>query len=277
MAERGLLRYAARSALFVLPLAIASGAGAADHSNLEAGYPLAVEDAYPVGRNELEAQVYTRYRELRDDPEGDALVEVVSRLEWGALANGQVALELPYNLGSGEESDRGAVGLELLYNLNTETLRLPALSIAAGLKAPYGAGVDGGPEASVGLLATMSIGTPRPGGGTPYAYVPRRIHLNATYIRNVDPAPGERDDRFAIGLGYSQPVTNDVVLVADLHRELERAEGTATNLVEIGARYVATPQTILSAGIGRAFGDDRTEDTRLTLGVQHALSYPWFR
>ncbi len=65
--------------------------------------------------------------------------------------------------------------------------------------------------------------------------------------------------------------------MADVFREFEREEGVATNLVEVGGRFILTPQTVLSASVGRAYGDDRSEDTRITIGIQHALSFPYRR
>lgn len=261
----------------LLAIVIASTANAADHGNLETSFPLEVEDAYPIGRNGIEVQALTRYRDLRDDPDGRNLVEVTPRIEWGAFPNGQITLELPYFLGNGSMAESGEVGIEALYNFNTETLRFPAFSVAAGLDKPYGVDGDAGLEGSVSVLATMSLGTFDRRGRSPYSYVARQVHLNATYFHNFDPLPEERDDRFSIGLGYSQPLTNDFVFVADVFREFEREQGVATNLVEIGGRYILTPQTILSASIGHAYGNDRSEDTRVTIGIQHALSYPYWR
>lgn len=107
--------------------------------------------------------------------------------------------------------------------------------------------------------------------------MPRQLHLNATFSHNFGPLPTERTDRYLVGVGYSQPISNDFVLVGDLYRETDRERDKATNMVELGARFVATPQTILSAGIGAGFGPDRAEDVRLTIGLQHALSFPYRR
>ncbi|WP_299822835.1 hypothetical protein [uncultured Jannaschia sp.] len=263
-----------RKTILAFALLATSAAEAADHGNLETNFPLVIEDAYPVGRNGIEAQLFARGTRLNDDPEGDGLSELAARIEWGAFRNFQIALETPYRFGSGSAADSGTVAVEALYNFNTETLSLPAFSVAAGLERPYGQdGEDGGLEASIGLLSTLSLGTS--GGGSPYAYVPRQLHFNATYIHNFDPLGTERTDRYLVGIGYSQPVTNDLVLVGDLYRETDREEDRALNMVELGGRYVITPHTIVSAGIGVGFGPDRTEDARLTLGVQHAMSFPY--
>ncbi len=48
-----------------------------------------------------------------------------------------------------------------------------------------------------------------------------------------------------------------------------------TNLAEIGARYLLTPQTVLSGSVGVGFGGDRSQDFRAVIGFQHTLSYPY--
>jgi hypothetical protein len=47
------------------------------------------------------------------------------------------------------------------------------------------------------------------------------------------------------------------------------------NLAEIGARYIVTPQTVLTGGVGVGFGGDRRQDFRVTAGLQHSLSFPY--
>jgi hypothetical protein len=199
-------------------------------------------------------------------------------VEWGAFANFQLAVESPYFFGNSSESESGIAGIEALYNFNTETLTLPALSVAVALRRPFGeTGPDGGTESELTFLSTRSLGTPDPLGYSPLAYVPRQIHLNASWFHNFDPLPDERQDRYMIGVGYTQPVTNNFVLVADVLRETERIEGEANNMAEIGTRYILTPQTVLSAGVGVGFAGDRSEDYRVVLGLQHALSFPYSR
>ncbi len=173
----------------LLSLAAASTVQAADHGNLETSFPLEVEDACPIGRNGIAAQILTRYRDLRDDPEGRNLVEVTPRIEWGAFPNGQLTPELPYFLGNGSMAESGEVGIEALYNLNSESLRFPAVSIAAGLDKACGVEGDAGLEGSVSVLATLSLGTFDRRGRSPYSYVALQVHLNATYFHNFDPCP----------------------------------------------------------------------------------------
>ena len=119
-------------------------------------------------------------------------------------------------------------------------------------------------------VATKGIGS----FGT--SYVPRRLHLNAIWFHNYDPLRGdgaERQDRYLVGVGYSQPVTNDAVLVADVYRQELRERGRAENMVELGTRYQLTPQTVLSSSVGTGFGD-RSPAFRVLVGFQHTLSWP---
>jgi hypothetical protein len=136
---------------------------------------------------------------------------------------------------------------------------------------------NGGTETELRFLATKSLGTSDASGSDPYSYVPRRIHFNASWFHNYDPLNGpdaERRDRYRVGVAYSQPLTNDLLLVADVYRETDRARGRTTNLAELGVRYQLTPQTVLTGGAGVGFGGDRSQDFRVTVGFQRTLSNP---
>lgn len=151
------------------------------------------------------------------------------------------------------------------------------MSVSFGVTKPYGpneAGNDG-TETSLGFLVTKSLGTVDVQGGSPYSYVPRQTHLNAIWYHNTNPLPQERDDRYLFGLGYSQPLSSDLVLTTDIYRETQRMRRNTSNMVEVGARYLLTPQTVLSGAIGGGFGGQRTENYSVTIGLQHALSVPF--
>jgi hypothetical protein len=259
-------------------LALAAGPSlAADHSNLEEGLPITIEDAYPIKENGLEVQSYFQYNRIRNDPRGLSSLMAVPRLEWGAFKNFQLSVEAPYRVGTASDTDQGAFRAQGFYNVNQEDLVLPAMAVAFGVNTPYGR-MAGGTETELKFLATKSLGTPDPEGLSPYSYVPRQIHFNASWFHNYDPITGrdaERRDRYRVGVAYSQPVSNDVVLVADVYRETDRERGRAVNLAEIGARYIVTPQTLLVGAVGVGFGGDRRQDFRVTAGLQHSLSFPY--
>jgi hypothetical protein len=252
-------------------------ARAADHSNLEEGLPITIEDAYPIKENGLEVQSYFQYDRVRRDPRGASSLMAVPRLEWGAFKNFQLSVEAPYRVGTASDTDQGEFRAQGFYNFNQEGLLLPATALALGVSTPYGR-MAGGTETELKFLATKSIGTPDPDGLSPYSYVPRQIHFNASWFHNYDPTTGreaERRDRYRVGVAYSQPVSNSVVLVADVYRETDRERRRAVNLAEIGARYIVTPQTVLVGAVGVGFGGDRRQDFRVTAGLQHSLSFPY--
>ncbi len=58
-----------------------------------------------------------------------------------------------------------------------------------------------------------------------------------------------------------------------MYRQELRERGWAENMVELGARYQLTPQTVLSGSVGTGFGD-RSPEFRVLVGFQHTLSWP---
>lgn len=268
---------AVRLGLAALAVAAASTAWAADHTNLEEGLPITIEDAYPIKQNGLEFQSYFQYDRRRGDPQGVSSLMAVPRLEWGAFRNFQLSIEAPYRVGTASNTDQGELRAQGFYNFNSEDLILPAMALAFGVSTPYGFNA-GGTETELKFIASKSLGTPDPMGLSPYSYVPRQLHVNASWFHNYNPLSGpdaERRDRYRVGVAYSQPISNDVVLVADIYRETDRERGRAVNLAEIGARYIVTPQTILAGSVGVGFAGDRDTDFRAVIGLQHSLSYPY--
>ena len=64
------------------------------------------------------------------------------------------------------------------------------------------------------------------------------------------------------------------MLVLDIYRETARKIGDVTNIAEIGARYILTPQTVLAGSVGFGFAHS-SETFRAVLGIQHTLSFPY--
>lgn len=240
---------------------------AADHSNLETGLPLVIEDAYPTKANNLEVQGILRYERTRHDPEGANRLALVARFEAGIARNTQLTIEVPYRLGNATETRQGNFAASVLYNFNNEGTAAPALAAVAGFDQPFGR-ERGGIESELGVIATKSLGF------LGRDYVPRRLHVNALWFHNYDRRTNERKDRYRFGAGYSQPVANDWVLLGDVYRETDRERGKAQNFAEFGTRYQMDPLTVLSAGLGAGFGPDSPK-VRVIVGFQRSLTFPY--
>ena len=251
------------------------GAEAADHTNLDENLPVRLTDAYPIAYNSFEAQSYLSYDRNRFGSGGrvnrgsDAFA-LSPQFEVGPFRNTQVSVSAPYRLGNASETKQGDFVAQALYNFNSEGLVVPALALQVGVDQPYGY-QRGGTETSVQAVATKSIGS----FGT--SYVPHQLHLNAIWFHNYDPLSladtRERRDRYLVGVAYSQPVTNDAVLVMDIYREQLRERTRAQNIVQAGVRYQLDPQTVLSASVGTGFADRSPAFVGL-IGIQHTLSWP---
>jgi len=76
-----------------------------------------------------------------------------------------------------------------------------------------------------------------------------------------------------IGFAYSQPITNDAVLVADIDQEELRERQQAQNIIQVGTRCQHNPQTVLSGSVGSGFAE-RSPAFVALIGFQHTLSWP---
>jgi hypothetical protein len=240
---------------------------AADHLNLEHGQPTTIEDAYTIKEGAIELQGHLGFERLPHNDKGRTRFTLAPRIEMGIAPNLQLSFDTPYRDGNAPETGQGDLNLEALYNFNTESLHVPAMSIGFGIHEPYGS-ESGGTETSLKAVATKSLG---PYGDT---YTPRRVHLNLRWNYNWDREPNERSNRYLMGVGYSQPINNEWVIVTDLYREEERMEGVARNIAEIGVRHQMTPLTVMTLGVNAGL-NDQAPDWGVVIGFQHTLgSYP---
>lgn len=244
---------------FVLSAAatLVSAAGAADHTNLEPGLPLEVEDAYPTGYLNREFQLSAHYERTA---EGKNQYVVDPRLEYGFARNWQARINVPFTLGSGDKRGSGDIGAELFYNFNTESLKLPAFAASVSAATPTGRD-SSGLDTSFKFIATKTLG---------YAEKLQRVHLNFTYFNNASPRADERSNSYAAVAGYSQRVGPQTIFLADYVRQQEKERSVTSNIVEVGLRYQKTPLTVLSVGLGAGIGN-QSPDFRATLGLQRSF------
>ena len=137
---------------------------AADHFNLEEGLPTAIEDAYPIAFRGREVQLGMRYD--RTDGNEDRFAHQSNESRSASHQTGRPKISVPFYLGSADRTDSGNVGVEALYNFNTEGLVLPAFALAARADFPTGrdaAGVD----TTIKGIVTKSISQNGPGPSAP--------------------------------------------------------------------------------------------------------------
>ena len=235
---------------------VVAGGGQA---NIEQGLPLHFEDTVPQEYLGREFQLVGRY-ERTDDGEDRYLFE--PRLELGIWHNTQLTIGTPLLFGNADEGEGlGPVEVDVLYNLNQETLDLPALALKAGADFTGAAAAGGGDgvDPFIGLLVDRTIGR---------SSLYHKVHLNLLYQFNGTELDDERDGRYEVALGYSRRLGASAMLIADLVRMQEMTENDEVNLAEVGVRYATTPQSVISGGIGFGIGDE-SPDVRLTVGFQY--------
>jgi len=246
-------------ASLLLSITMLAPTGAIDHSNLDEDRPLRVEDPYPIATGELAVEAGAGLRvPRRGDTQGLFPIELL----YGALPNLQLSLGTtaftdPQKVD--EPIKSGDFRVSALYNLNQETLRLPAFGIRITAHFPTGrnsAGVD----VRVKGLITKSW---------------RRlsVHFNAAHEFLSETQPTERRGRHQFVLGASVPVgapkyTRTTVLGDFFAGQSFRRGASEIVGAEFGVRHQFTPWTVLDAGVGTEFaGPSDRSNFFATVGV----------
>jgi hypothetical protein len=230
------------------------------YRNLDDERPVFTEDAYVLERFGFE--LAAPYRFEARAMASDAHV-VAPELSYGAIPNLQVAVEAPLAaLNADAEDEWGLAGLELsgVYNLNTESGGLPALTIRAEVQAPVGSlGGDVWRGAIRGIVS--------------HSFGRARVHLNAARgigsesgLSPLDPAP-----RWAYGLAGDYTLLRSSLLLVG-ETVVRRSVSGAPVEVNAGAgfRWQWTPTLVLDAGLSRRLADTGP-DFGMTVGLTHTF------
>jgi hypothetical protein len=245
--------------LFLSLFITAAPTWAVDHNNLDEGRPLQMEDAYPIAYGELSAETGVRDSHNRH---GDDRVAFPLELLYGAYWNlhlglGSTLTTSPHTIDDPEKS--GDLRLFGLYNLNQETLRIPALAVKLTLDFPSGIRSHGVDTELRGIL-TRTVGH-------------GRVHLNAGYQFIGNARDAERDGHYEVVLGAQYPLgyprSFTTTVLADVFtRQATRFNETNNSGVEIGMRRQIAPSIILDAGINTEFiGPSERDLFFATVGV----------
>ncbi|HEX9579626.1 MAG TPA: hypothetical protein VF970_00840 [Gemmatimonadales bacterium] len=233
-----------------------------DYRNLDDDRPTRVEDAYPVERYAFEFLLPYAFERERS---GASIHASVLELAYGVVPNAHIGLKAPIAaIRQAGTTEWGLSGLRVfaLYNLNTESSALPAVSLRADATFPVGSFGGNETQFAVKGILTRSWGQ-------------HRIHLNGAARIGTD-APGpavEGLDRWWAGAALDRTLFRQSVLVIG---EVYARRLTQTVPVEVnaglGLRWQWRPTTVIDIGVTRRLKEDVGPDYAVTLGISNAFA-----
>lgn len=251
----------------LIMVALASPAWAqADYRNLDAGRPIAVEDAQPVEFRALEFQfTVPRFARARS---GHWHYGFETEFKWGAFKDTQVGVTsetvVAREAGDTVFTSR-EVQIHALYNFNQETRRMPAVAIRPELIIGTG-GL--GSQHEHGALKVIVSKTIRQ----------NRLHFNGSYTAGPTEQTGRGGDlvsRFFYGAAYERTLPlKFLVLVADVYARKPIDHSPTEVVFEFGTRVQLSPTWVLDAGV--ATGQLRPSvgpEVGFTFGLSRSFSF----
>ncbi|MCE2940824.1 MAG: hypothetical protein ACK53A_12055 [Gemmatimonadota bacterium] len=265
----------------VLWLFVASSASAqTDFYNPDRGRPLLIEDATTIEYQSFEFQMAPLRLERENG--GKYSWGLEPELAWGVRRRTQLEFGVPLAIidKAGRPVQRGVAGLdvELMHNLNVETLTLPALTLGVSSLLPVG---DLGPRVAYGRLkgiATRTLGL----AGRLHVNVeatagPRAERLGGATGGTTAGPSGLELARWMAGAAFDRAIpARSVLLMAETYarrpldpsRPLEWTAGA-------GLRWQVGPQLVFDAAAGRRVTG--TEQAwYLTVGTAYAFGIARF-
>ena len=235
-------------ALGVFLLAAAGAAEAIDHKNLDEGRPIRLDDAYTIAAGEIELEIGGGTTVGRRSPaRGVVGIEIL----YGAWPNLQVSLGTRLTTDPRDLDDvprSGDLRVSALYNVNQETLTLPALGVRLDVGLPTGVEAE---SVAVKLKGIVTRSVER-----------ASFHFNAAYERITDARGDERAGRYELVLGASYPLGapryTRATLVADVFaaQALRRGDDTIVG-IEAGFRHQVRARWVWDLGVGTEFAGPR--------------------
>jgi len=249
-------------------LALAAGEQAtaqSDYRNLDAGRPIAVEDAQPVEFRELELQ--TSLPRFSREGKGKRLLAIESELKWGVLKDTQAGVSDEFVVVRDQTNTRATwrdTQIHLLYNFNQETRRLPAIAIRPELDIRSGGLGSQHEHAAWKMILTKTAQG-------------NRFHLNGSYTLGPTETRGRGGDlvsRFFYGAAYERTFPlHFVVLLADVYAR-KPIDGSRTQAVfELGTRVQVAPRWVLDGGISAGLRTTSSPDVGFTFGLNYSFSF----
>ena len=215
-----------------------------DHDNLDPNRPIGMEDAYPIPQGEIGVEGGVRFNDRR---EGRTRVTFQPQIIYGAFANTQIEIQGdlmtdPQTVVGANKS--GDLHLGVLYNFNTETIKLPAFAVRVEAELPTGVNSQGVDTQMTGIM-TRSFGR-------------LRMHLNAGYTILGSPQGQERPGTYraiaALSYPLGYPTSFRDTLIASIYTRQSDLRGQRNNTgIEVGLRHQLTSRIVLDGGLGTEF------------------------
>lgn len=247
------LRTAACGALWLGLLAAAPVQGWGQYYDLDENFPLRMEDAEVIGKDNFTFQGSFAY-EL--DQDGEDLFELEPALQYGPLEKLELEVASPFLLGDIDDRGSGDITASAQYKLNEAGGWMPSVAVKGALTFPSGED-SRGVDPSLKLLASWHLGD----SGL------HRVHVNGSWMRNIDPYADERKDGWLYLVGYSYRLNQNWIMLADIWREQTFLTDEEINIAEAGLIYEFSDRLFLAVGAGGGIGDE-SPDVRATTAFQ---------
>lgn len=233
----------------------------ADPQALSSFAPLQTQDALVVPPGSLTLQgtgVYTRDTNLQG--RGSNLLNLTPTVKLGAYRGVQLDASVPYAVGSQSSAQQGSAGVDAYYQFTDPTPTFPALAVQAGYQWPYGSGVKSN-QFFIRALATQWLGSSERAP---------RLHLNLEYTQVTNPVRTARRDVPAIGVAYSQLLTNKTALVLEIRHGANTSKNSNFTLLGTGILWEITDAWSASGGLNVGVGE-KSPDYRVIFGLKRAF------
>ena len=234
-----------------------------DFRHLDRGRPSRVEDAYPIKFREWEWELGTGgFGAQQSGVEIPAVLE----LKVGLFRNAQFGAEL-HGVTEHHEGSSGSaleeLGFHLLYNLNQEGFRSPAVAVRADLAVPgLGESARSDLGGLVRAMVTRSFGT-------------GRVHLNGGHVwaSEMDGA-----DAIELGIAYDRAWgLTSRLFVVDVLVEVPRMGATRVTS-GVGLRAQVSKRSVVDVGVFTRWDEWQREraNVGLVVGLSRAFGFSWW-
>lgn len=238
---------------------VASARAQEDYRSADPDRPIKVEDAYPLKLYEWEWQVGTRSEFAEGSAYGASLL---LELKTGFARNWQAGVEAHgmWERVAGNSATRlEELAGHLLFNLNQESVGVPALSVRGDLFAT-GAGDLRRAELGGRLkgIATTSAGR-------------TRLHANVAYSWA---SPEDGDDMWSGGVAFDHPIgLFSKAILGDFYVEIPGTGGPTRIWAEFGGRLQLTNTYVLDLGVTTRVDDwsDGRANAGLVVGISRTF------